>query len=114
LIIAFTGGTKAKGREVIYKMKKPREMTGAEFKSMLKSSIHFKSLGGIKAPGLRLSEEDMAWGRNAKFGMFIHWGLYSILGRGEWVMHNEKIPAMNSSRKSLTRMHGLWLQEMRV
>ena len=29
---------------------------------------------------------------NARFGMFIHWGLYSILGRGEWVMHNEHIP----------------------
>lgn len=24
--------------------------------------------------------------------MFIHWGLYSILARGEWVMHNERIP----------------------
>jgi alpha-L-fucosidase len=24
--------------------------------------------------------------------MFIHWGLYSIPARGEWVMHNEKIP----------------------
>lgn len=24
--------------------------------------------------------------------MFIHWGLYSVLARGEWVMHNEKIP----------------------
>ena len=26
------------------------------------------------------------------FGMFMHWGLYSQLGRGEWVMHMEKIP----------------------
>jgi alpha-L-fucosidase len=26
-----------------------------------------------------------------KFGMFIHWGLYAIPGRGEWVMFNEKI-----------------------
>jgi len=26
------------------------------------------------------------------FGMFVHWGLYSQLGRGEWVMHREKIP----------------------
>ncbi len=26
------------------------------------------------------------------FGLFIHWGLYSQLGRGEWVMHMEKIP----------------------
>lgn len=68
-----------------------REMTGDELKSMLKSSIRLKSLGGIKHPGLKLEEEDMAWWRASKFGMFIHWGLYSILGRGEWVMHNEKI-----------------------
>jgi alpha-L-fucosidase len=26
-----------------------------------------------------------------KFGIFIHWGVYSVLGRGEWVMNNEKI-----------------------
>lgn len=28
-----------------------------------------------------------------KLGLFIHWGLYSLLGRGEWVQHNERIPA---------------------
>lgn len=72
---------------------KLREMSGAELKSMLKSSIHFKSLGGVTHPGLKLKEEDLAWWRDMKFGMFIHWGLYSILGRGEWVMHNEQIPA---------------------
>ena len=27
------------------------------------------------------------------YGMFVHWGLYSQLGRGEWVMQMEKIPA---------------------
>lgn len=32
------------------------------------------------------------WFRNARFGMFIHWGVYSLHGRGEWVMHNEGIP----------------------
>ena len=26
------------------------------------------------------------------YGMFIHWGLYSQLGRGEWVKFQEKIP----------------------
>ena len=26
------------------------------------------------------------------YGMFIHWGIYSQLGRGEWVMNREKIP----------------------
>ena len=31
--------------------------------------------------------------RDARFGMFIHWGVYSQLGQGEWVMENRGIPA---------------------
>ena len=38
-------------------------------------------------------ERRMKWWHEAKFGMFIHWGLYSILGRHEWVMEMEGIPA---------------------
>jgi alpha-L-fucosidase len=34
----------------------------------------------------------MAWWREARFGMFVHWGLYSQLGRHEWVMNRERIP----------------------
>ena len=34
----------------------------------------------------------MAWWREARFGMFIHFGLYAIPGRGEWVQWNEQIP----------------------
>ena len=30
-------------------------------------------------------EERMKWYQDARFGMFIHWGLYSIPARGEWV-----------------------------
>lgn len=30
--------------------------------------------------------------QDMKFGLFVHWGLYSILGDGEWVMHNRNIP----------------------
>ncbi len=26
------------------------------------------------------------------YGMFIHWGLYSQLGQGEWIQHNKKLP----------------------
>jgi alpha-L-fucosidase len=33
----------------------------------------------------------MAWWRDARFGMFIHWGVYSIPARGEWYMYNQKI-----------------------
>jgi len=32
------------------------------------------------------------WFTNARFGMFIHWGVYSLLGRGEWARYTESIP----------------------
>ena len=35
--------------------------------------------------------ENRNWFQNAKFGMFIHWGVYSVLGDGEWVMNNQRI-----------------------
>ncbi|OFW11164.1 MAG: alpha-L-fucosidase [Acidobacteria bacterium RIFCSPLOWO2_02_FULL_67_36] len=44
----------------------------------------------------------LAWFREAKYGLFIHWGLYSIpagewngtrsLGLGEWIMNRSRIP----------------------
>src|SRR5678809_1522029 len=30
--------------------------------------------------------------RDARFGMFVHWGVYSQLGAGEWVMKQRGIP----------------------
>ena len=32
------------------------------------------------------------WFQDAKFGLFIHWGVYSVLGDGEWVMNQQQIP----------------------
>ena len=34
-------------------------------------------------------QERMQWWSDARFGMFIHWGLYSLAARHEWVKHNE-------------------------
>jgi len=61
----------------------------------------FVMLGGLAASvttsslaagGAADRERRMRWWHEAKFGMFIHWGLYSVLGRHEWVMENEAIP----------------------
>ena len=38
-------------------------------------------------------EASAEWFKEARFGMFIHWGIYSIPARGEWVMYHERIPA---------------------
>ena len=36
--------------------------------------------------------------RDDKFGLFIHWGPFSIPGDGEWVMNNKNIPYKNYKR----------------
>lgn len=38
-----------------------------------------------------LHDPRTAWFRHARFGMFIHWGIYAIPARGEWVRNKEKI-----------------------
>ncbi|MHB8900991.1 MAG: alpha-L-fucosidase [Thermoguttaceae bacterium] len=55
-------------------------------------------------PGETAAQRDarMAWWRQARFGMFIHWGVYSVPagtfhdkqigGIGEWIMRNAQIP----------------------
>lgn len=35
--------------------------------------------------------EARTWFQDAKFGLFIHWGVYSVLGDGEWVMNQQRI-----------------------
>jgi alpha-L-fucosidase len=41
---------------------------------------------------LAVAQAPQEWFREARFGMFIHWGVYSLLGKGEWVMENDRIP----------------------
>lgn len=43
-------------------------------------------------------EARLAWWREARFGLFIHWGLYAIPARGEWVQWNEQIPSEEYAR----------------
>jgi len=37
-------------------------------------------------------DQRIAWWRAARFGMFVHWGLYSLLARDAWAMGDEDIP----------------------
>jgi len=67
------------------------------------SSIYITLVLLISIMGcIHKTHDKMAWWREARFGMFIHWGIYSvpagvyqgkeIPGIGEWVMNNAKIP----------------------
>ncbi len=56
----------------------------------------------VRAAGEMSQDQKMKWFREAKFGLFIHWGLYAvpagtwkgkqIPGIGEWIMNRAKIP----------------------
>lgn len=43
------------------------------------------------APALFLAPEKKTWFIHDRFGMFIHWGLYSLAARHEWVKSREEI-----------------------
>jgi alpha-L-fucosidase len=70
-----------------------RRMTG--LLPLLLAAISWNSMAA--AQNYQPSESNLKarqWFQDAKFGMFIHWGVYSVPGRGEWVMENEKIPVI--------------------
>ena len=50
------------------------------------------------------AQQRLAWWREARFGMFLHWGLYSIPARGEWVQWSEQIP-VNEYAKLADQFH---------
>ena len=44
---------------------------------------------------LGIAQQDdatMHWYMDAKFGMFLHWGLYAVPAKGEWYMENSHMP----------------------
>lgn len=40
------------------------------------------------------------WFQDAKFGLFIHWGVYSVLQDGEWVMQIKRIDKQNYEKQA--------------
>src|ERR1700682_4306304 len=58
---------------------------------LLLSPIRIARPQAPAVPAERLAARE--WFRRAGFGLFIHWGVYSQLGSGEWVMQNREIPA---------------------
>ncbi len=62
---------------------------------MMAAVCRVSAVEGSDVPGSETKEqhaERMAWFHDARFGMFIHWGVYSALGQGEWAQHNHRIP----------------------
>lgn len=69
------------------------------FFTLLLAIVSFSQNGEGNASS-KMNDPKMQWWRDAKFGMFIHWGIYSVpagkwgtnTNYGEWIMHSAKIP----------------------
>jgi len=66
-------------------------------RTILLAVVATVSAASLHAQWAPLTHDDAAqqrieWWRQARFGMFLHWGVYSIPGRGEWVQFAEQIP----------------------
>jgi len=48
---------------------------------------------------IRKTAGDTDWFVNNRFGLFIHWGLYALGARHEWLMHREEIPVEEYERR---------------
>jgi alpha-L-fucosidase len=70
----------------------PLDATGVAGRGDLLSPQAAPPAAGPTSPQDADRSRRMKWWHEARFGMFIHWGLYSVLGRHEWVMENEGIP----------------------
>ena len=57
-----------------------------------KKTAYESALARYERQIARTRKQRMQWWHDAHFGMFVHWGLYSILGRHEWAMNRERIP----------------------
>ena len=53
--------------------------------------ISFNAIAQEKYIPTQENLEARKWFEEARFGLFIHWGVYSVLGDGEWVMNNQDI-----------------------
>jgi alpha-L-fucosidase len=70
--------------------------------------IYFLSIASLQAQNSVTPDQRMQWWREARFGMFVHWGLYSIPAGewkgqyskekiGEWIMSTYRIPVTEYS-----------------
>lgn len=56
----------------------------------MKLPAHLQNYAKLFQKDPRLASQ--RWFSDAKYGLFVHYGLYSLLGRGEWVMFEDRIP----------------------
>jgi alpha-L-fucosidase len=68
------------------------KLSRRDYLALLSAGASFAARPAVAASTDADRERRMKWWHEARFGMFIHWGLYSVYGRHEWSMEQEAIP----------------------
>ena len=68
----------------------PRNSNGIFFHEGGAQLPAYQVIARNESPSAR--EARMKWFHEARFGIFIHWGVYSVPAHGEWYMNNAKVP----------------------
>ena len=68
----------------------PASLTGTLFREGGAQLPAYPVLVRDEMPPVRAAR--MKWFHDAHFGLFIHWGVYSVPAHGEWYMNNAKVP----------------------
>lgn len=59
---------------------------------LLTAAVVFSSAPSAFGAEIPPLDQRAEWFREARFGLFIHWGVYSLVGKGEWLQETAKIP----------------------
>src|SRR3954462_7346011 len=97
-------------------MTRPSRQSRPDIAPLILSLLALLTLAvGAQTPAPRAPdparEKRLEWFREAKYGLFIHWGLYAIpagewqgkrsLGLGEWIMNRSKIPVRDYEKLAM-------------
>jgi alpha-L-fucosidase len=81
-----------------------RESRPVSLTAEQRSALQSAGQAGDAGADLRLPPDKMRWWRDAKLGIMLHFGLYTIPAKGEWYEHDARIPAARYA-KLATRFH---------
>ncbi|NUQ61683.1 MAG: alpha-L-fucosidase [Pirellulales bacterium] len=59
---------------------------------VLGTAVLLLAATAVRAAEIPPLQQRSEWFREARFGMFIHWGVYAMIGQGEWVQDTGRIP----------------------
>ena len=54
------------------------------------------------------NDANMKWFEDAKYGMFIHWGIYAVPAKGEWYMEKHAIPPAQYRKYAYNQGNGVY------